>query len=151
MSINKQLFDDVELEHKSKKNIKDYGLSVIIENDGSLDSEDKIVYMSLANLYEKDFKNNLGLTSLALDEKYQTNQPSLWQRFLAHTSVRNFIDEYIYEDVEKKAMMAIGSGITDSNKALKAKEVIDKKKKREDNNMVVVLRLPEKEDIDSIL
>lgn len=151
MAINKQLFDEVNLDLNRKNDEKDYGLSTIIENDGSLDSEDKVVYLSLAKLYEKDFKTNLGLTSIDLDEKYHTSQPSLWQRFLAHTSVRNFIDEYIYEDVEKKAMMAIGSGITDSNKALKAKEVIDKKKKREDNTNIIVMRLPEKGDIDNFL
>ena len=113
---------------------KDYGLVTIIESDGSLSREDKMAFVSLARLFEENnFKENLQLTSLELDEKLHTNQPSLWQRFLSHTSVKNFIDNYLYEDMDKRTMSALGSGsFKEANKALKVKEVIDKKKRKDE-------------------
>jgi hypothetical protein len=127
-----------------------YGLVDIVQNDGSLTAGEKATFSSLANLFEQDFKENLRLTSLELDDKLSTKSPSLWQQFLSHNSVKNFIDNYIYEEVEKKAMNAIGEGITDSNKALKAKDAVDKKKKREDNTNIIVMLLPEKDELEDL-
>ena len=91
------------------------------------------------------------LTSLELDEKLHTNQPSLWQRFLNHTSVKNFIDNYLYEDMDKRTMTALGSGsFKEANKALKVKEVIDKKKRKDDNTNIIVMLLPQKEEYESL-
>ena len=133
------------------KNI-DYGLVTLIKNDGSLSREDKMAFVSLAKLFEEnDFKENLQLTSLELDEKLHTNQPSLWQKFLNHTSVKNFIDDYLYEDMDKRTMSALGSGsFKEANKALKVKEVIDKKKRKDDNTNIIVMLLPQKEEYESL-
>lgn len=130
----------------------DYGLVTLIKNDGSLSREDKMAFVSLAKLFEEnDFKENLQLTSLELDEKLHTNQPSLWQKFLNHTSVKNFIDEYLYEDMDKRTMAALGSGsFKEANKALKVKEVIDKKKRKDDNTNIIVMLLPQKEEYESL-
>ena len=130
----------------------DYGLVTLIKNDGSLSREDKMAFVSLAKLFEEnDFKENLQLTSLELDEKLHTNQPSLWQKFLNHTSVKNFIDDYLYEDMDKRTMSALGSGsFKEANKALKVKEVIDKKKRKDDNTNIIVMLLPQKEEYESL-
>jgi hypothetical protein len=131
---------------------KDYGLLNIIENDGSLSREDRMAFSSLAKLFEgDDFKDNLQATSLDLDEKFKTNQPALWQRFLNHTSVKRFIDDYLYEEMDKQTMKALGSGsFKEANKALKVKEVIDKKTKKDGNNNICVMLLPQKEDYESL-
>jgi len=126
--------------------VKDYGLLEIIENDGSLKQEEKKLFRSLAKLFQEDFKENLKKTSIELDEKFQTNIPSEWRKFLNHTSIKNFLDGYIYEDMEKKAIDAMGgdNGFKESNKALKVKQVIDEKRKGEDNSNIVVMLLPRK-------
>jgi hypothetical protein len=130
----------------------DYGLITIVESDGSLSREEKMEFISLARLFEENnFRENLQLTSLELDEKLHTNQPSLWQKFLNHTSVKNFIDSYLYEDMDKRTMTALGSGsFKEASKALKVKEVIDKKKRKDDNTNIIVMLFPPKEDYNSL-
>jgi hypothetical protein len=123
-----------------------YGLIDIVKKDGSLKKEDKLAFLSLAKLYESDFKKNLRLTSLELDEEYETSSPSLWRKFLAHTSVKNLIEDYRYEVMGKKAMDVLEYGMKDSNKALKVKETVDKKNKKDSNNNIVVMLLPHKKD-----
>lgn len=123
-----------------------FGLIEIIKKDGSLNKEDKLAFLSLAKLYENDFKNNLKKTSLELDEDYHTDSPALWKKFLSHTSVANLIEDYRYEVMDKKAMDVLEYGMKDSNKALKVKETIDKKNKKENNSNIIVMLLPSKED-----
>jgi len=123
-----------------------YGLIDIVKKDGSLKKEDKLAFLSLAKLYENNFKENLSKTSLELDEDYETDSPALWRKFLAHTSVTNLIEDYQYEVMGKKAMDVLGEGMKDSNKALKVKEAIDSKNKKENNSNIIVMLLPHKED-----
>ena len=130
---------------KSKE--KDYGLLKVIDNDAGLTKEERLEFKSLARLFQKDFKNNLSKTSLELDEDLKTNNPSMWRKFLSHMSIKNFIDDYLYEDMEKKAIDAMSgkSGYKESSKALKIKQVVDEKKKGEDNSNFVLVMLPSKE------
>lgn len=124
---------------------KEYGLIYIVQEDGSLETEDKQAYVSLAKLYEQDFRENLKLTSLELDDKYETNDPHLWQKFLAHPSVSNYIENYLLEEADKKALVAL-SDSKQAGKAMKSKEYIDKKKKKDDNSRYIVMLLPSKGD-----
>lgn len=125
----------------------DYGLKEIIKNDGSLEASEKMAFISLVHFFEKDFTANLKRTSLELDIEYGTNDPTLWNKFLNHTSVRNFIENYLNEEIEKRALKALAEGDQkETNKALKIVEAIDKKKKTEDNTNIYVMLLPSKED-----
>ena len=127
---------------------KDYGLVTIVENDGSLERDEKMAFISLAKEYEENFKENLDKTSLDLDDDYGTNNPALWQKFLTHTSVRRLINDYLLETAEKKANKALGEM---STKALKVKDRIDKERKREDNtNIIVMLMRPKEEEDESL-
>jgi hypothetical protein len=53
--------------------------------------------------------------------------------------------------MDKQTMKALGSGsFKEANKALKVKEVIDKKTKKDGNNNICVMLLPQKEDYESL-
>lgn len=123
------------------------GLEEIVEGDGSLKKVPKkqALYKSYANLYSQDLIDNLELTSIELDEKYATNNPVSWRKFLNHTSVRNFIDSFLLEKAEKKSMQTISAGSDKASEALKIKEMTDKKRKGEDNSNIVVFFMPQKD------
>lgn len=124
---------------------KEYGLLYIVQDDGSLERDEKQAYVSLAKLYEQDFNKNLELTSLELDEKYKTDDPHLWQKFLSHVSVSNYIENYLLERADKQALISLGDS-KNAAKAMKSKEYIDKKKRKDDNSKIIVMLLPSKGD-----
>ena len=133
---------------KNKEENREYGLIEVIDKDGSLEKDEKLEFKSLARLFQQDFEENIRRTSIQIDDAYETNKPSMWRKFLHHTSIKNFIDDYLYEDMEKQAIKAMGgeNGFKESNKALKVKKVIDEKRKGEDNSNFVVVMLPRKTD-----
>lgn len=121
-------------------------LEQIVLEDGSLkeDKQKRMLYRSLAVMFSQDLVANLDLTSIELDEKYQTGSPLDWRKFLNHSSVKKFIDSFLNERAEKAAMKTIGIGSAKASESLKIKEMVDSKKEKEDNSNVVVVFLPQK-------
>lgn len=121
-------------------------LESLIINDGSLkdDKEKRLLYKSFAVMFAEDMINNLDLTSIELDDKYKTENPVNWRKFLNHPSIKKFIDGFLNERAEKAAMRQIGEGSTRAVEALKIKEMVDSKQDKEDNSNVVVVFLPQK-------
>jgi hypothetical protein len=121
-------------------------LEEIIINDGSLekDPKKKMLFKSYAVMFSDDLVANLDLTSIELDEKYMTNNPVSWRRFLNHPSVKRFVDEFLNERAEKQAMKQIGEGYQKTTDALKVKEMVDSKKEKDDNSHIVVVFMPQK-------
>lgn len=121
-------------------------LEKIVLNDGSLkeDKEKKQLFKTYAVLFSQDFVVNLDLTSIELDEKYLTNNPVSWRKFLNHTSIRKFIGSFQMEKAEKQADLTLAAGTAKTNEALKVKQMVDSKKRGDDNSNLVVVFLPQK-------
>lgn len=121
-------------------------LEEIIINDGSLDKDPKkkMLFKSYAVMFSDDLVANLDLTSIELDEKYMTDNPVSWRRFLNHPSVKRFVDGFLNERAEKQAMKQMGEGYQKTTDALKVKEMVDSKKEKDDNSQIVVVFMPQK-------
>lgn len=121
-------------------------LEQLILEDGSLkeDSAKRMLFKSYAVMFSEDLINNLDLTSIELDEKYQTDNPVSWRKFLNHNSVKKFIDGFLNERAEKMAMKQIGEGSSKTSESLKIMERVDSKQDKEDNSNMVVVFLPQK-------
>ncbi len=124
----------------------DKTLYEVVANDGSLadDAEKTMLFKSYATLFEQDFLENLYLTSLELDEKYATANPTSWRQFLRHTSIKNHLESYKTEIQENLADKALNL-VEKPRDALKMKEAIDKKKDENTNKNIVVFFLPQKD------
>jgi hypothetical protein len=121
-------------------------LEQLILEDGSLkeDSDKRLLFKSYAVMFSEDLINNLDLTSIELDEKYQTDNPVSWRKFLNHSSVKKFIDGFLNERAEKMAMKQIGEGSSKTSESLKIMERVDSRQDKEDNSNMVVVFLPQK-------
>lgn len=124
----------------------DRTLYEVVSDDGSLadDAEKVMLFKSYATLFEQDLLDNLYLTSLELDEKYATANPSSWRSFLRHTSIKNYLETYKTEIQEKLADKALNS-VEKPRDALKMKEAIDKKREVDTNKNIAVFFLPQKD------
>lgn len=123
-----------------------YGLVDIIDGDGSFkdDNDTKSLFRSYAVLYEQDLEDNLGLTSIELDENYSTDNPLSWRNFLNHSSVKKFIDGFLQEKAEKLAMNMLGKTTIKTKEALDVIKMIDSKKTGTDNSNILVVFMPQK-------
>ena len=89
-----------------------------------------MLFKSYAVMFSDDLVANLDLTSIELDEKYMTDNPVSWRRFLNHPSVKRFVDGFLNERAEKQAMKQMGEGYQKTTDALKVKEMVDSKKEK---------------------
>jgi hypothetical protein len=111
------------------------------------DPDRRQLYITYAGLFSSELVENIDLTSLELDDKYKTGNPSSWQKFLKHNVVKRFIDGFVDERSERNANKAIGVDVKTSD-ALKIKEQLEKKNNADDNSNIVVMFLPQKEYFD---
>lgn len=126
------------------KKVKETSIVIAIQNDTKLSAEDKMEYISLANIYSSDFSNNLlkSSTDLATDTGVDVDT---WRRFLSYGPVKRIIESFINEKIKKKADNALleGNGTRDAINVRKA--MIDAES-GEDNTRFIILRLPDKVD-----
>lgn len=111
------------------------------------DPDRRQLYITYAGLFSSELVENIDLTSLELDDKYKTSNPSSWQKFLKFNIVKKFIDGFVDERSERNANKAIGVDAKTSD-ALKIKEQLEKKNNADDNSNIVVMFLPQKEYFD---
>lgn len=117
-----------------------------LKSDKNLDKdrEKMLMFISFANMFEGDLENNLRLTSLELDSKYSTSNPSGWLSFLKHNIVKNYIDSYLEEEAEKKAKIVLATTGGGAGDALRTTKAIEEKRKSRDNSNIVVVFMPQK-------
>lgn len=134
-----------ELEKQIEK--QSGALSEILRRDEQLmeDSERRKLFFGYATLFDSDLEDNLHLTSIELNSKYNTNNPSLWRIFLRHPLVKAYIDGFLSERAEKTADMALGVAEFKPKEALAVKEQMSLKNKGEDNSNILVVFLPQKD------
>jgi len=123
-------------------------LAIILRQDENLmaDSEKKMLFTSYANLFDSDLVNNLGLTSIELDGKYNTRDSSSWRAFVRHPLVKKYVDGFLEEQAEKIADNALaGAEQLKPRDALRVKETMQARNRGEDNSHILVVFLPQKD------
>ena len=124
-------------------------LEDIIVNDNSLkkdgEREKRIEFISLAKLFDEDLASNIELTSIELDDKYESDNLSGWQRFLQHSPVKKYINGFMDEKAYKLAGKTLRESVDKASDALKIKQAIEAKDKGEDNSNIVVWFMPQKD------
>jgi hypothetical protein len=123
-------------------------LNSIINGDAELNEKEnsdvKMQFLAMANLFEREFLKNITRDSIELSEKHPEIKPEEWLSFLTYPPIKKFIDGFLNEKAEKQALKALGEGQMKPSDALKIKADIDSKKERVDNSNIVVWFLPQK-------
>ncbi len=129
---------------KKAEKVKESKLLELIRADSKLESEQKMMYLSYANLYLEDFAINIGLTSIELDEKYPASIDE-WKEFLEYPVVRQYIQSFKDERISKVADAGLMNGEKD---AIGIKKVMQQNGPAINNSNIVLIRVPEKVDFE---
>lgn len=129
---------------KKAEKVKESRLLELIKADSKLESEQKMMYLSYANLYLEDFAINIGLTSIELDEKYPSSIDE-WKEFLEYPVVRQYIQSFKDERISKVADAGLMKGEKD---AIGIKKVMQQNGPAINNSNIVLIRVPEKVDFE---
>jgi hypothetical protein len=135
-----------------KKKIFHSELNLNLRKDRNLENDKELqaLFLSYANLYDEELLDNLKLTSLELDAKYQTANPSSWLKFLKYPIVKRYIDNYLDEDAEKKAQLVLAQDAGKARDAIQIQKNIQEKNKKNDNSNIVVLFMPQKSYVENV-
>lgn len=126
---------------KSDK-LKIHGLVQTVMVDQGLTETKRMEFISLAESFAEDFKDNMYLTSIELNDRYPFGM-DLWQKFLKHPSVNKYIDSYKNEQIRKNIDVALKDG--DKN-AIQIKKELERDSGKTTFENFVVFRLPDKEE-----
>ena len=115
----------------------------IVKNDVKLEHSVRFEYITLAKSFVEDFKNNLMLTSIDLNDKYPFGI-DVWKEFLNYPAVKKYNEAFVDEIISRNtdASLISGEGIRD---AVAVKKVLSDKGKEAKNENFIVFRLPDKE------
>lgn len=103
------------------------------------------LFLTLANFYDDDLRNNLVKTSFDLDDKYSTYDVNSWIDFKQYPPVRNYITKFLDEAQYSQALRTItGDGLTRTKDALDVQAIIEGKRKVDQNTNVIVVLMPQK-------
>lgn len=123
---------------------KENSLVLVIQQDPNLDREIKMEYLTMANLFYSDFKENLMRNSIELQEVYDIDADS-WRKFLAHPAIKKIIDSFVNEQIKKKTDKALIKGEADAS-SVRVRQIIEESTSGEDNSQFIIMRLPDKVD-----
>ena len=115
----------------------------IVKRDKSLTEEDRMEFMSLAEMFIEDFSENMYKTSIQLNDEHPFGM-DVWQRFIMHPSVRKYIDGFKHEEITQRVDAALSKG--DKN-AIQIKKELERMGGTSDFHNFVIFRLPEKTDM----
>jgi len=104
----------------------------------------KLKFLAFATQFDEDLKANLELSSLDLNDKYQTQDHMGWRRFLKQATVSTYRNDFLMEIAENKANSRLGEDIGKTTDALNVKKMVDSKKVKDDNSDIVVWLMPQK-------
>lgn len=121
---------------------KENSLVVVIQNDPQLSRETKMEYLTMANLFYSNFRENLTKTSIDLQEDYDIDA-DLWRKFLALPGIKKIIDSFINEQIKKKTDKALIKGEADAS-SVKVRQIIEEAASGEDNSRFIIIRLPDR-------
>lgn len=130
----------------AKKQVRDTSIVTAIQNDKKLSQEQKLEFISLANIYSQDFTKNLAKSSTQLSDETGIELDT-WRSFLTYPPIKRIIESFITEQIKKKADTALlaGEGTRD---AINVRKAMLDAEGGEDNTHFIIIRLPDrKEDI----
>lgn len=132
---------------QSKVNQKESELQRILKNDKQL-GEDKTrlqLFLTLANFFDSNLKENLVKNSFELDDDYKTYNAHAWVEFKQYPPVRNYITKFLDEKQYSEALKTITrDGLSRTKDALDVQAIIDGKRKTDQNTNVIVMLMPQK-------
>lgn len=106
----------------------------------TMDQKDK--YLSMAELFLPELKQNLNRTSIELSELYPNYQLEDWMEFLAVPVVSKYLQTLRNESISRNAEQAMTEG---SLAGAKLKQIVDASS-ASINSRYIIFRLPDKED-----
>jgi hypothetical protein len=117
----------------------------IIADDKVIAKENRMIFSAMAIKFEEDLFENIDLTSMELFHKYRdiTEAASLWQKFLGHKPVKDYIQGFVNEKAKKAANMSMVNPMKAAD-AVRVAEHIAKQEIVEDNSNIVVMLMPQK-------
>lgn len=131
----------------STATVKSSALAEILSNDKQL-SEDKPrlqLFLTLANMFDEDLKNNIFSSSFDLDDKYSTLNVNAWVEFKRYPVVEGYVRKFVEEFQKTEALKTMRrDGITKISDAINVQEIIEGKQKADKDTQVLVFLLPQK-------
>ncbi len=122
---------------------KEKQLIRLIHEDTKLNSEEKMMYAAMADLFLQDLKDNLNKTSIELNEKYIDMTIDEWREFLTVPVIRKYIQGFKDEQISTMADTGLMKGDKD---AVGIKKVMAAQGPIVNNSNIVLIRLPDKVD-----
>lgn len=113
-----------------------------IFNSDVLTQDQKDKYLSMAELFLPELKQNLNRTSIELSELYPEYQLEDWMEFLAVPVVSKYLQTLRNESISRNAEQAMTEG---SLAGAKLKQIVDASS-ASINSRYIIFRLPDKED-----
>jgi hypothetical protein len=126
-----------------KKQVDDRLMS-LIKDDTKLTHEVKMEYITLSRYFVSEFKSNIMLTSIELDEKYGFGI-DVWKDFLANPVVKRYVDTFVKEIISKNTDNALSTGVGVRD-AIGVKKELDRYSDANTNENFVVFMMPQKEE-----
>jgi hypothetical protein len=123
---------------------KNNQLIEMIQGDEKLSSEERMSYVSLANLFLEKFDEYINYTSLEMNKHIPLGVDT-WRDFLNYPIVRKYIQSFKDEQISSIADKGLMEG--DKN-AVGIKKVVQERGPVINNSNIVLIRLPEKEEFD---
>ena len=133
---------------KSEKEVTSkVSLKYLLMTDESLkkDAPRRMLYLSMAQYFEKDLKDNLDRTSFDLFEAYEgiVDSPAAWSEFIQYPVVKDYIDRFHNERAAQVANKKLANSEMKTSDALKVKAHVEANTKKVDNSNIVVMLLPQ--------
>ena len=124
---------------------KESKLVEILKNDKKLDSETKMLYISLANIFLQDFENNINRTSIEMNKEFNYVSIDTWKDFLNYPPVRGYIKGFKNERISSVAEKGLMHG---DKSAVNIKKAMDADGPTVNNSNIVLIRLPERQNFE---
>lgn len=129
---------------KSKIKTKNNVLIDMIKNDQKLEKDQKMSYMSLANLYLEKFDEYIDKTSIDINKDIPLGVDT-WRDFLNYPVVRKYIQSF----KDERIMQVADKGLMEGDKgAIGIKKIMQENGPAVNNSNIVLIRIPEKVDWD---
>lgn len=113
----------------------------IYDSDLLTESE-KDKYLSMAEQFLPEIKNNLNKTSIELNEDYPDYTIEDWMDFINVPAVSKYLNTLRNENISRKAEMAMTDG---SLAGAKLKKIVESSN-ADINSRYIIFRLPDKEE-----
>ena len=130
--------------NKAKIKTKNNVLIEMIKDDQKLEKDQKMSYISLANIYLEKFDEYIDKTSIDINKDVPLGVDT-WRDFLNYPVVRKYIQSF----KDERIMQVADKGLMEGDKgAIGIKKIMQESGPSINNSNIVLIRIPEKVDWD---